>query len=151
LSKEHFDIWLKIIGKDYVAGSRTFAKYKETYTSDYYSAKTMRANYIDDINYKLEPHSILYDHWEYTNKIKELVMANKELVVKCDTYAMANKELVVKCDAYAMASDAYAMANKELVVKCDAYAMAIDAYAMANKELQEQVKKLKEYIRDAEI
>ena len=77
---EHFEIWLKILEKDYVPNSRTFATYKKMYTTDYNNAKLMRSQYIYE-NYTLKPNRILYEH------------KNTILQLSCDAYAIENAEL----------------------------------------------------------
>ena len=87
LSIEHFEIWLKILEKDYVSGSRTFAKYKDSYTSEYHNAKIMRKNdtECDEYNEYLNegntfmPHKSLYLHQQ---KKLNLLLQEKEQEIK---------------------------------------------------------------------
>jgi len=88
LPLEHFEIWLKILEKDYVSNSRTFAAYKKTYTMEYQMAKSMRESYVDATTYVLEPHSILH---EYKNA--ELKSAHAQLKEETDKCAEENAEL----------------------------------------------------------
>jgi hypothetical protein len=151
LPREHFEIWLEIIGKDYVYNSRTFESYKKRYTMEYHSAKKMRDQYVDSNDYTLTPNSILYEHKQNITLLLSLKKANVELQLSCDAYAMANTELQLSRDAYAMANVKLQSSLDSAIVANTELQLSRDAYAMANTELQEQVKKLKEYIRNAGI
>lgn len=78
LPKEHFEIWLTILGKDYVPGSRTFAAYKKTYTEEYHSAKKLRDEYVD-VDCPLAPNYILHDHYQKISIMKENLKLKSEL------------------------------------------------------------------------
>ena len=85
---EHFEIWLKVLEKDYVSGSRTFAKYKDTYTSEYYNATKMRENYFDNTalteGNTFTPHKSLYLHQQ--KKINLLLQEKEEEIKKLKKY-----------------------------------------------------------------
>jgi hypothetical protein len=92
---EHFEIWLKILERDYVSGSRTFAKYKDTYTSEYYNAIIMRKHYFDntalpedntllDEGNTFTPHKSLYLHQQ--KKINLLLQEKNEEIKKLKKY-----------------------------------------------------------------
>jgi len=80
LPRDHFELWLKLLEKDYVAGSRTFAKYKEIYTEEYNFAKNMRNLYIDD-DYTLPPHKLLQQYWQKNMK-QQLIDMKQQLIDK---------------------------------------------------------------------
>jgi hypothetical protein len=121
LPREHFSIWLKILEKDYVTGSRTFAKYKDMYTTEYNSAQRMRDCFVEK-NYALHPHASIQLYRQ--KKLEE-------------------KYCVLEEKYYALEEKYCALEEKKLLEEKKAIKLL--------EEKDEEIKKLKEYIRNIGI